>query len=125
MRILVTGATGFLGSRLVPKLVEDGQQILALARSVSSHDKLKALGASPVNGDLESGASLSLPTVDAVVHAAARFRFSGPRSTFIRTNVDGTVALLQGCRNRWSEDIRLYQRGGCRHGRGGCTYCKR
>ncbi len=95
MRILVTGATGFLGSRLVPKLVEDGQQILALARSVSSHDKLKALGASPVDGDLESSASLSLPTVDAVVHAAARFRFSGPRAPFIRTNVDGTVALLK------------------------------
>src|ERR1700722_18133149 len=94
MKILVTGGTGLLGGRLIPKLVEDGHQIFALTRSASSRDKLKALGASPVDADLESGASLSLPAVDAVVHAAALFRFSGPREPFFRTNVDGTVALL-------------------------------
>jgi uncharacterized protein YbjT (DUF2867 family) len=47
MKILVTGGTGLLGGRLIPKLVEDGHQIFALTRSASSHDKLKALGASP------------------------------------------------------------------------------
>ena len=46
MKILVTGGTGLLGGRLIPKLVEDGHQIFALTRSASSHDKLKALGAS-------------------------------------------------------------------------------
>jgi nucleoside-diphosphate-sugar epimerase len=95
MKILVTGGTGLLGGRQIPKLVEDGHQIFALTRSASSHDKLKALGASPVDADLESGASLSLPAVDAVVHAAALFRFSGPREPLFRTNVDGTVALLK------------------------------
>ena len=80
MRILVTGGTGFLGSRLIPKLVEQRHEVFALTRSASSHAKLHALGASPVSGDLEGGGSLSLPGVDAVVHAAAHFRFAGPRA---------------------------------------------
>jgi nucleoside-diphosphate-sugar epimerase len=94
MRILVTGGTGLLGSRLLPTLAGNGHQVLALTRSASSHAKLRALGASPVDGDLDSGSPLSLPAVDAVVHAAALFRFSGPRQPFFRTNVDGTALLL-------------------------------
>lgn len=95
MKILVTGGTGLLGGRLIPKLVERGHQIFALARSASSHTKLVAMGATPVDSDLESGAPLTLPAIYAVVHAAALFRFSGPRKPFFRTNVDGTVALLK------------------------------
>ena len=53
MKILVTGGTGLLGGRLIPKLIEDGHQIVALTRSASSHGKLKAMGATPVAGDLE------------------------------------------------------------------------
>ena len=94
MRILVTGGTGLLGGRLIPKLAENGHQLFALSRSASSRTKLRALGASPVDGDLESSSPLSLPAVDAVVHAAALFRFSGPREPFFRTNVDGTARLL-------------------------------
>lgn len=95
MKILVTGGTGLLGGRLIPKLVEDGHQIFAVARSASSHAKLVAMAATPVDADLESGEPLTLPAIDAVVHAAALFRFSGPREPFFRTNVDGTVALLK------------------------------
>jgi nucleoside-diphosphate-sugar epimerase len=95
MTILVTGGTGLLGGRLVPKLIKDGHQIVAVTRSASSHSKLKAMGAMPVDGDLESSAPLALPAIDAVVHAAALFRFSGPREPFFRANVDGTAALLK------------------------------
>jgi nucleoside-diphosphate-sugar epimerase len=95
MKILVTGGTGFLGSRLIPKLVEDGHQLFALTRSESSHKNLQTLGASPVEADLESSEPLSLPAIDAVVHAAALFRFVGPREPYFRTNVDGTAVLLK------------------------------
>lgn len=95
MKILVTGGTGLLGGRLIPKLIEDGHEIVALTRSASSHGKLKAMGATPVDGDLESRVPLVLPAIHAVVHAAALFRFSGPREPFFRANVDGTAALLK------------------------------
>jgi len=95
MRLVVTGGTGFLGGRLIARLAEGGHQVLALTRSASSHDRLAALGATPVPGDLEGGRPLSLPRVDAVVHAAARFRFAGPRAPYFRTNVDGTAALIR------------------------------
>ena len=95
MKILVTGGTGLLGGRLIPQLVDGGHQVFALTRSASSHTKLKAMGATPVDADLESSTPLALPAIDAVVHAAALFRFSGPRKPFFRTNVDGTAALLK------------------------------
>lgn len=94
MKILVTGGTGFLGARLIPKLVQSGHSVFALTRSASSHEKLRAMGATPVEGDLEGDGPLSLPMVDAVVHAAAHFRFAGPRAPYFRTNVEGTTMLL-------------------------------
>lgn len=95
MRILVTGGTGLLGGRLIPQLVHSGHRIFALTRSQSSHARLEAMGATPVDADLESGAALALPAVDAVVHAAALLRLSGPREPLLRTNVAGTAALLE------------------------------
>lgn len=95
MRVLVTGGTGFLGARLIPRLVENGYAVFALTRSAASHDSLRALGATPVAGDLEARQPLSLPSVDAVVHAAAHFRLAGPRAPYFRTNVEGTAALLK------------------------------
>ena len=94
MKILVTGGSGFLGSRLIPKLVNDGHDVFALARSASSDDKVRARGAKPVRGDLKGDKPLSLPPLDAVVHAAAHFHFAGPREPYFRTNVEGTAALL-------------------------------
>jgi nucleoside-diphosphate-sugar epimerase len=95
MKILVTGGSGFLGARLIPRLVNDGHEVFALSRSASSDEKVSAFGATPVRGDLEAPGKLSLPTLDAVVHAAAHFRLAGPRAPFFRANVAGTQALLE------------------------------
>ncbi len=95
MRIFVTGGSGFLGTRMIPGLVSDGHEVFALARSASSDEKLRALGAMPVRGDLGRPETLSLPSIDAVIHAAAHFRFAGPRAPYFLTNVTGTLALLK------------------------------
>jgi nucleoside-diphosphate-sugar epimerase len=95
MKILVSGGAGFLGGHLIPKLVASGHEVIALTRSSRDSPKLSALGATPIMGDLETSDSMQLQGIDAVVHAAAYFRFAGPREPYFKTNVEGTKALLQ------------------------------
>lgn len=94
MKILATGGSGFVGSRLIRRLARDGHQVFALARSPEAATMVQDLGATPVSADLDAPDDTALPSVDAVVHAAAYFRFTGRRDRFLRTNVDGTQALL-------------------------------
>jgi nucleoside-diphosphate-sugar epimerase len=95
MKVLVTGGTGFVGTRLIPQLIADGHSVFALSRSASSDEILRAAGATPVRGELGTGATLALPPLDAVVHAAAMFRFAGPRAPYFQANVTGTNEILK------------------------------
>jgi nucleoside-diphosphate-sugar epimerase len=99
MRIFVTGGSGFLGSRMIRTLVKLDHEVFALARSTSSTERVRNLGATPISGDLEHLGDLALPKIEAVVHAAAYFRFAGPRSSYFRANVEGTRALLTASQN--------------------------
>ncbi len=72
MTVLVTGATGFLGTLLVRLLAERGVRVRAFARATSRTATIEALGAEVVRGSFEDAASLATATrgVVAVVHAA-------------------------------------------------------
>ncbi len=58
MRIHVTGASGFLGGSVVPRLIEQGHAVTALARSSAAAARVVALGAEPIIGNLDDPASL-------------------------------------------------------------------
>ena len=80
MRILVTGATGKVGSRLAKRLAKRGDQVRALVRDPARADDLREARIELVVGDLLDVGSLApaVHGVDAVVHCAAFFRGATP-----------------------------------------------
>ncbi len=99
MKVLITGATGFLGSHVAERLHREGHEIRALVRKSSKTDLLEGLGAELVVASLESGEGLedAVKGVDAVVHGAAIVKAKRPED-FIRVNAGGTQNLVETVR---------------------------
>jgi dihydroflavonol-4-reductase len=103
VRYLVTGGTGFLGSRLARALTARGDDVRVLMRPTSDRRRLAGLPVEEAIGDVTDAASVAraIDGVDVVFHAAAMYEF-GPRDPAFmeRTNVGGTRNVLDAAAAR-------------------------
>lgn len=97
MKVLVTGATGFVGANVVRELLRDGRSVRVLVRRTSDRRAIAGLDLEICEGDLLDPASLAraVAGVGHVYHIAADYRLwaRDPRELY-RANVDGTRAVL-------------------------------
>ncbi len=101
MRVLVTGATGFTGGRLAEMLLEQGDEVVALARKDSRKDKLIAAGAEIVTGDIRSKDDVmrAAEGCEVIYHIAALYRSAKHAdSVYHDINVGGTENVLRAAR---------------------------
>ena len=99
-KVLVTGATGFLGKYVVEELVEHGYQVRAFGRNSKVGRSLENTSVSFFQGDLTKADDVleACKGMDLVVHAGALSTVWGPWEDFYQANVLGTKYILEACR---------------------------
>ncbi len=108
MTLLVTGASGFVGSAVVRRLIADGNDARALVRPASRRDNLDGIDVEIVEGDLTDVASLraAVSGCEGMFHVAADYRLwvRNPDQMY-RANVAGTRDIMQAAADAGVERI--------------------
>src|SRR4051812_47908979 len=99
MKAFVTGGTGFIGERVVQRLRDRGDDVVALVRSKEKGKKLEAMGAALVEGDLSSSDAINagVKGCDSAFHVAAVYKVGIPKKeheAMYDANVRGTERVL-------------------------------
>ncbi len=108
MKIFVTGATGFIGSRVVRRLLEKGYEVKVLVRKSSRLDNIKDLPLEIAYGDITDYKTLEDAIKDCSVlfHIAADYRLWVPDpKRLYKTNVEGTVNVMKAAIKRGVERV--------------------
>ncbi len=106
--VLVTGATGFVGSAVVRSLLAKGYVVRALARAGSVRANLTGLDIEIVEGNMgdASAAAQAMQGASALVHAAADYRlWTRAPDALVRTNVEGTRTIMRAALDAGVERI--------------------
>jgi 2-alkyl-3-oxoalkanoate reductase len=109
MRVFVAGASGAIGTRLVPQLIDRGHEVIGTSRSPGNAERVRALGAQPIALDLLKPRAVRKAVLeaepDAIVHQATALAdlrdFKHFDRSFAQTNrlrTEGTDALLMAAR---------------------------
>jgi dihydroflavonol-4-reductase len=99
VKAFVTGGTGFIGERLVKRLRDRGDEVVALVRSREKGKKLEEMGATLVEGDLSSSDAIraGMEGCDSAFHVAAVYKVGIPEKeheAMYDANVRGTERVL-------------------------------
>ncbi len=100
MKVLVTGATGFIGTWLTRRLVQNGYKVFVLTRKPDLTPELKSLDINPLLGDITNKASVfqASQNVDGIFHLAGLVAYHpDKRYEMEKVNVTGTENIISAC----------------------------
>jgi nucleoside-diphosphate-sugar epimerase len=95
MRVFITGASGHIASAVIPELLNNGHQVVGLARSEASAEEVAAIGAEVRRGDLDDldGLSQAASEADGVIHLA--FKHESMRTGDFIGAIESDMAATQ------------------------------
>ena len=108
MKVLITGATGFLGSAVLRLLIDEGYDVRVLVRKNADMRNIKEYDVKIIKGDLQNTESLksAVYSCEQVFHVAADYRLWVPDpENMYKTNIDGTRNLILAATDAGVEKI--------------------
>jgi 2-alkyl-3-oxoalkanoate reductase len=96
--VLVTGGTGFLGRRIVGRLLEQGRAVTVVGRRRAPDLEKRGVRFIPASLEDAAGIRAACEGMEAVYHVAAKVGVWGRYADFFKVNVMGTRAVIEGCR---------------------------